>query len=415
MSTSYHDEKGNPASRAEMLAIMHSLASTGHASEYLQLKEEFDVIENESMVVISKSTLAELLAIMLATGVHIPKDVSALLDADAVITPSDQDVKKRIYESLDKRTLATIVEDMIIRTNNGYDDMGEDIKTVLIASDYDKEVVYAAVETQGLSYEERVEIVNKYAPNYFYLIANLEPNRVFKENREDFLSALKGLTTETRKTTENNYQVCEFLRTLSMQAETEDELWLAINSVPYGMFGSSVSGRIAENPLITKEQVLTILDRDIATGGRNYWHVRSYYSSMILEETGVELEKLPEHNNKIKPIREATPTELMQELAALQESIRNSNRSDEDMADVEKSIQTRMDTYEVNFMHLKKKIKDAKKLYGHTKSVGVLNNVNVRRLETRLVEAEQLLSQIEDLKSFRRTLLKADLSSKKRS
>lgn len=398
-----------------MLAIMHSLASTGHASEYLQLKEEFDVIENESMVVISKSTLAELLAIMLATGVHIPKDVSALLDADAVITPSDQDVKKRIYESLDKRTLATIVEDMIIRTNNGYDDMGEDIKTVLIASDYDKEVVYAAVETQGLSYEERVEIVNKYAPNYFYLIANLEPNRVFKENREDFLSALKGLTTETRKTTENNYQVCEFLRTLSMQAETEDELWLAINSVPYGMFGSSVSGRIAENPLITKEQVLTILDRDIATGGRNYWHVRSYYSSMILEETGVELEKLPEHNNKIKPIREATPTELMQELAALQESIRNSNRSDEDMADVEKSIQTRMDTYEVNFMHLKKKIKDAKKLYGHTKSVGVLNNVNVRRLETRLVEAEQLLSQIEDLKSFRRTLLKADLSSKKRS
>lgn len=418
MSTSYHDEKGNPASKAEMLAIMHSLASTGHIREHLRIKEEFDVIEatkDESTVLISKETLTDLLAKMLAAGVHIPQDVSALLEEEVVIAPLDQEAKRHLYESLDKRTLANIVEDMIIRTNNGYADMTDDIKTVLMASDYNKEVVYVAVETYGLSYEDRVEIVNKYVPNYFYLIANLEPDRVFKENRKDFLSALRKLVAEERKTIEHNYQVSEFLGTLSKKAETEDELWLAINSVPYGLFGSSVSGHIAENPVITKEQAIAILDRDIATGGRNYWHVRSQYSSMIRDRTGFDLEKPIEDNNKIKPIREEVPTELARELTALQESLRQPARSDEDLIEIEQSIQIRMDIYESNFVQLKKELKAARRLRGVDNVEKIENHVNVRRLENRMDDAKKLLNQIEDLKSFRESLSKADINPTKDS
>ena len=412
MSTSYHDEKGNPASKAEMLAIMHSLASTGHIREHLRIKEEFDVIEatkDESTVLISKKTLTDLLAKMLAAGVYIPHDVSALLEAEVAIAPLDQEAKIRLYESLDKRTLANIVEDMIIRTNNGYADMTDDVKTVLMASDYNKEVVYVAVETYGLSYEDRVEIVNKYAPNYFYLIANLEPDRVFKENRKDFLSALRKLVAEERKTIEHNYQVSEFLGTLSKKAETEDELWLAINSVPYGLFGSSVSGRVAENPIITKEQVIAIMDRDIAMGGRNYWHVRSQYSSMIRDRTGFNFEEPLEDNNKIKPIREEIPIGLARELTALQESLRQPARSDEDLIEIEQSIQIRMDIYEPNFVQLKKELKAARRLRGVNNVEKTENHVKVRRLENRMDDAKKLLNQIEDLKSFRKSLSKADL------
>ena len=363
-----------------MLASIHALAAAGNTSEYLRLKAEFDEIDKDT-VVLSKDELA------------------VLLSKAAISSPSK--IEKKVYHTLDSSTLSEIVADLSNQKNPDI----EEIRTVLKESGYQKDVVYEAVGSRYLPYEERVQIANEHAPDYFYLIAEANPERLFTENKEDFLAGLDFLVSQEEKDSTSLYQQSKFIEVLAKNASSSTDIDVAISRNPFGRYASQASTYIAASPFTTKDQAATILANEIATGGEDYWGARYAYASMVKETTGVVLEEPADFNYKIGPIHEAVPEELTKELNAVKEARKDSKRN-HDLKESEEILQRIVDSYEPSFVALEKEYRHTEKFRSRDASELRRNAVKKSVVKGRLQSARTFLNQIADLERFQQELAK---------
>lgn len=375
MANPYHDDSGKFCSRGEMLSSIDNLVISGDVAGYMKLKDEFDAIEADNNVTISKEDLNRLME----TAPEEVKDsitplkkpansqISRIVKQVAYDSTGDRHAAsgtvEELYQKLDPSTLTEIVEDFSYRTNNGEGDYTEEIKKVLEASKYEKNVMWAAVHTPGLSYEDKVDLVNQHDVTLYSELAVVHPEEVFSKNKDDFKAAMVHLRDNVKINPLDRSKMVQTNRgsmavSLAERATDASDLELAETLVPYGKFADYSVEIIASNRFTPKALVEKVLAKDLAAGGDAYQAARSALAGN-LKRNGRNADPILLDYAKYDPnppaVPGAAPESVVAELARIQAPItsRYDARLPAEPHDIAR-LQAIVDSHEPQFSQLKK-------------------------------------------------------------
>lgn len=375
MANPYHDDTGRFCSRGEMLSSIDNLAISGDVAGYLKLKDEFESIDADNNVTISKEDLGRLMETApeevqaSVTPLKKPANskISRIVKKTVYDSTGDRNeasgTVEELYKKLDPTTLSDIVEDFSYRIKNGEGDYTEEIKKILVASKYENNVLWTAVHSPGLSYEDKADLVQQHDPTLYYELALTHPKEVFSKNKDDFKAALIHLRDNVEINPMDRSGMVQAKRgsmamSLAERATDSSDLELAETVVPYGRYADSSVETITSNRFASKELVEKVLEKDLQHGGDAYEAARSSLRSNLKRNgrnADAVLLDYPEYSPTPSAAPGAAPDNVVAELARIQAPItsRYEARLPAETHDVSR-LQAVVDAYEPQYSQLKK-------------------------------------------------------------
>lgn len=434
MANPYHDDSGKFCSRGEMLSSIDNLVISGDVAGYMKLKDEFDAIEADNNVTISKEDLNRLME----TAPEEVKDsitplkkpanskISRIVKQVAYDSTGDRHAAsgtvEELYQKLEPATLTEIVEDFSYRTNTGEGDYTEEIKKVLAASKYEKNVMWSAIHTHGLSYEDKVDLVNNHDVTLYSELASVHPEEVFSKNKDDFKAALIHLRDNVNIDPMDRSKMVQTNRgsmaaSLAQRATDSSDLELAETVVPYGKFADSSAEIITSNRFASKELLEKVLSKDLAAGGDAYQAARSSLRSNLQRNgrnADAALLQYPDHDPNPPAVSGPAPADVVAELARIQAPItsRYEARLPAEPHDVAR-LQAVIDAHEPQFSQLKKAAAIVEKEFASTPYEKSPTDYHQRALSThdvtlRLRNAKTYANMVQDFERIKPLLRKLD-------
>jgi len=392
MANPYHDETGKFCSRDGMGTAIHKLALAGRIPEYLALKKEYDEIEKDNVVVPQELFSKIVHKAQLDGKVDLQNPEASLNAIQGLEQSKTVDTTRSEYDpyrNLDSSTLATMVEDWSYRTDDPNDgDFTEDIQRVVEVSKYDRNVLYAALRTPGLSFDHKVSLAEHYKP-YYSIIAEHDVDKLYSERKVQFFSAIEETAEATKSDSSEAFNLDDMVSSAAEVVKTSDELdFLA--STPYEQYRNGHAGqKIMDNPALTKDIAVKVLDKASEEQGHNYQGVRWGLESN-LRRRGVSLPKLDlDGYDSVPPIAGRAP-EAMVAAAQEYESLAKESKEYGRRRDYEERAEaqhTLINAYAENQTRLKAEIRNYR---------GNKWDSDLRDLKMRLQESQTRLGNLAD-------------------
>lgn len=362
MANPYHDAEGKFCSRDQMLNSIHTLAASGKVTEYIQLKKEFDEIDKGNIVV-SKELIQDVLETAKLTGYR----AEEIQELEAIVAAASNEEgnpttvsTNSLYKAMDSSALYEIVVNLSYKTEDGEGDYRQEILNLLETTDYDSQALYGAIERKGLTYEDKLKLITEHNRSLFNLLAEQYPERVMKENKEQFLSAIqetadKAATQPPSDSDSYAYSVSKMLEVLAKNTTDPEDIDFAVKNIPYTSAIDHSVVAVAGNPALSKHNAAVILNHVIMDGTPNYWALRHALDDSF-KAKGTPL---PETRDDWKtPGLPGQPSGLLlKDLAKIEAGETNLGRFD---AEARKNyLQGRIDAYESNLSVLRNRYKSS--------------------------------------------------------
>ena len=387
MPNPYHDSEGKFTSRNGMLKAIDRLAISRKIDEYIKLRAEFDEIDS--------------------ANVHVPQDFYNKVLEKANISPEEAaeaiesgepiqfEQPTIAYHNLDSETLAQIIGDLGSHEN---EDNSEQILRIVKASGNDKNVIYAAIESDGLTYEQKADLVNTYQPTYYGFLVESDPENVFKHNKPEFMKAvttgsLRAWSEVEVEDSTEAFTLSKMVEALAEHATTKEELDHAISNNPYGyQLNQQINSQIMSNPILSKPQALKVFTQEIRTGGENYWNARHAIVDNF-KQRGLPIPAVPEFKENVKPVQGEPTQTVVSTVNFASEDDKRKMLPNYELA----SAMVIYDSYEGNFNKLKKDVAILEKVSKRDSKY----YADSRYLKARYDRVRNYLNQLEDFENIK--------------
>lgn len=374
MANPFHDAEGKFCSRDGMLKSIHELAAAGRVSDYLKLKDEFDELDKDN-VVIPKAELEELLQKKQPTPVN--------------------------YATLDPSTLSGMIVDLdeksAAKFAEGESDLKGEIRNILEASNYHDETMYEVVVGDSFTYDEKAELVLTHNQSSFYALAERYPSEVMSRHKKEFFHYLEALKKKSASDDQSNFALDRSASVIAKNATSTKEIAFAAEIVPYSMSYGNSAKNLAESKFIDKATSIQLLEKTLDSSTRTQYKSARWALQRGLEERGITIPEMTGSANP-SPLSGSIPPKLLQKLTVKQLA------SDADSFTLD-DVQSRVDAHKPNYETLKKELKQAaKEANSFSPKASFAGTKRKLRLDRRINAAHEYLNCVDDLSKLKEAL-----------
>lgn len=375
MANPFHDAEGKFCSRDGMLKSIHELAATGRISDYLKLKDEFDELDKDNVV--------------------IPKaELEALLQDKKPETPVS-------YANLDPRTLSERIADLDEKSAEEEGDLKGEIRSILEASNYHDETMYEVVLADSFTYDEKAELMLAYNQSSFYALAERYPSEVMSKHKKEFFHYLESLKKKGSSDDQSNFALDRSASVIAKNATSTKEIAFAAEIVPYSMSYGNSAKNLAESKFIDKATSIKLLEKTLDSSTRTQYKSARWALQRGLEERGIVVPEMT-GSAKPSPLSGSIPPKLLQKLTTKQQTPGADSFTLDD-------VQSRVDAHKPNYETLKKELKQAaKESNSFNPKASFAGTKRKLRLDRRINAAHEYLNCVDDLSKLKEALVDKD-------
>jgi hypothetical protein len=373
MANPYHDGEGKFCSRDGMIAAIDQAALSGDVKKYLELREEFDKIDQERNVVI-------------------PKD-----EYERLVSGEDNESQVDVA-SLDSATVSEIVGDLVHEPNPDFDK----VHSILKSHNFQKDILYSAV-TPGtkLDHSQIVQLLRE-ADNdeaYSYPFSStFNSSRgiplITSAYRQDFIDAAKRLGE--KPTEENEYARHLLSENIASTAQSSEDIDIAIAIHAWDSYANTNERTIVESPHCNNKQAAEVLHKSMVYGGRRYPEVRHALTKR-LREIGYPVKDM-DYETKVRPLPGEPPKDIQDFVERYNPENRTSSKTSRLFKESLYADMRRMtDSYEENRLELQRILKNNREYTPHA-----------REAKRRIQNSDEYLKNLRDYHSFHTEITSLD-------
>jgi len=400
MANPYHDETGKFCSRGEMQTAIERLADAQDLDGYFRLREEFNLID-QNKVVVSKELLSAYAnsgIILHDKAINNAEDITQVYEAISKVNNHSLSGQAAQIESLlaNPNTPQEVKDDILIRSSlNVKRELADYIasdKSDLVDSDIfkfvknetDPKVLLPFLFSAKLTFEDRFNLAKRYEPGLSDL-ASYQP-QIF--SREPKLQ--EELLLHTKKLVDGNSRFANtYLETLGQHSQDEQTLNYVVDKANLeNLDNAHPYVSLAYNSALSVDQTIRMLGninkRNVRAGGNSIREAigrtlgakineptpRNHLFSAVLNSMGT---KLPRKKGSPAPIDPDFYEDQSEEI------IRNRKIS----------LQAREDSYEDNWKTLESTLKKLQKVDPRKRSVD--QRASIIEIESRFFNAKENL------------------------